>query len=55
MEEILTQEELCKLLKITPMTAYRYRKDGMPSIGKGKGIRYDKQEVLKWLKEKGKN
>lgn len=55
MEEILTQKELCELLKINVTTAYRWRKEGMPFMGAGKGIRYDKQEVLKWLKEKGKN
>ncbi|MBE3584853.1 MAG: helix-turn-helix domain-containing protein [Thermoanaerobacter sp.] len=54
MDELMTQEELCKWLKISPMTAYRWRKKGMPYIGKGKSIRYEKKAVLKWLKENSK-
>ena len=55
MEEILTQKELCQFLKINASTAYRWRKEGMPYMGEGKRIRYDKVEVLKWLNGKGKN
>jgi excisionase family DNA binding protein len=55
MDEILTQKELCELLKITAMTAYRYRRKGMPHIGAGKGIRYKKEDVLKWLEKRSKN
>jgi len=50
-DDILTQEELCKWLKISTMTAYRWRERGMPYIGKGKGIRYKKSEVEQWLKD----
>lgn len=53
-EELLTQDELCQWLKITPMTAYRWRKDGMPYMGKGRFIRYRKSEVEKWLNEREK-
>ena len=55
MDEIVTEKELCEWLKITAMTAYRWRKNGMPYIGKKKSIRYSKEEVLKWLKERGEN
>jgi excisionase family DNA binding protein len=54
MAEWITQEELCKWLKISVMTAYRWRKEGMPYIGSRKSIRYNKKEVEKWLKEKSK-
>jgi predicted site-specific integrase-resolvase len=50
--ELLTQTELCNLLKISKETAFRYRKQGMPYYGRYGGIRYIKEEVLKWLKEK---
>lgn len=53
-DKLLTQEELCSWLKITPMTAYRWRKLGMPYIGKGKGLRYRKAEVEKWLENRAK-
>jgi excisionase family DNA binding protein len=50
----LTLEELCQELNIKAnrTTAWRWRKDGMPCIKIGNQIRYDKEEVVKWLKEK---
>lgn len=54
-DEILTQEELCKWLKIQPMTAYRWRKSGMPSLGSRKSLRYQKSEVIKWLEKTDQN
>ncbi|MCL6558138.1 MAG: helix-turn-helix domain-containing protein [Firmicutes bacterium] len=52
MEELLTQEELCKWLKISNMTAYRWRKEGMPYIKRGNVVRYDKAKVKEWLERK---
>lgn len=55
-QELLTTPELCKWLKITRSTAWRWRKEGgMPYIGQGKSLRYQKEEVLKWLKKNGKS
>jgi excisionase family DNA binding protein len=55
MDELLTQKELAEFLKITEMTLYRWRKEGMPYIKAGKQVRYEKEEVLKWLKTRDKN
>lgn len=55
MEELLTEKELCEWLKITPMTAYRWRKKGMPYMGARKSIRYSSEDVLKWLKQNEQN
>ncbi|WP_347491172.1 helix-turn-helix domain-containing protein [Desulfoscipio sp. XC116] len=52
MADWITEEELCEWLKIKRMTAYRWRKAGMPHIGSRKSIRYNKEEVEQWLKEK---
>lgn len=52
MADWITEQELCEWLKIKRLTAYRWRKDGMPYIGSRKSIRYNKEEVEKWLKEK---
>ena len=49
--EWLTSAELCVWLKITRGTAWKWRKRGMPFVGKGKGIRYSKFEVEGWLRE----
>jgi excisionase family DNA binding protein len=50
---LLTLEELCKELnvKVNRTTAWRWRKSGMPFVNVGKKIRYDKEEVMKWLKK----
>lgn len=52
MAEWITEHELCQWLQINRMTAYRWRKQGMPYIGTRKTIRYNKQEVEKWLRKK---
>lgn len=51
MADWITEQELCEWLKIKRMTAYRWRKAGMPYIGNRKSIRYNKEEVERWLKE----
>ncbi|PKM90309.1 MAG: hypothetical protein CVU87_02680 [Firmicutes bacterium HGW-Firmicutes-12] len=52
--ELITQEELCKWLKISVMTSYRWRKEGMPFLQVGRQVRFEKDVVLKWLKDKEK-
>ncbi len=54
MAEWITEQELCEWLRIQRMTAYRWRKLGLPYMGKRKCIRYNKQEVEQWLKELAK-
>ncbi len=51
-QELLTTPELCKWLKIGRGTAWRWRKDGMPYMGQGKSLRYEKDAVKKWLEQK---
>ena len=56
--EYLTIEELCKILNIevpNRSTIWRWRKQGMPYIKLGREIRYEKEAVLKWLKERSEN
>lgn len=54
MADWITESELCEWLKITPSTAWRWRKRGMPHIGTRKSIRYNKEQVEKWLQEKAR-
>lgn len=54
MEELITEKELCEWLKIHPVTAWRWRKEGMPYLGRKKTIRYNKEQVISWMKEQGK-
>lgn len=53
-KELITTPELCEWLKISKATASRWRSTGMPFYGKGRTLRYEKEEVLKWLKEEQK-
>lgn len=55
MAEWITESELCEWLKINRNTAWRWRKQGLPYMGMKKSIRYNKEEVEKWLKEKAQN
>lgn len=51
---LLTQQELSEKLKVEVITLYKLRKMGMPYIRLGQRlIRYDFEEVEKWLKSKG--
>jgi len=53
--DYLTIEEICKMLKIKVpdrTTVWRWRNQGMPHVRLGKEIRYEKDAVIKWLKER---
>lgn len=49
-DEILTKGELAKLLKVTVRTVDRLRNEGLPSFKVGNLVRFDKNDVKKWLK-----
>jgi excisionase family DNA binding protein len=50
-KEFLTLEELSQLLKISRTTIDRWRKEGMPFIKMGRGVRFDQDAVMKWIKD----
>ena len=52
-KSLITTSELCKWLKITRGTAWKWRKRGMPYVGQGKSIRYEREKVWDWLQRKG--
>jgi len=51
MSELLTVDELAGKLKVARQTIYRWRKIGMPTIKKKKLVRFDFEDVIKWMKE----
>lgn len=51
---VITEKQLCDLLQVNPVTAWRWRKEGMPYLGNKKSIRYTKKDVINWLIEKGR-
>lgn len=57
MPELLTPSEVAKLLKINEITLFRWRKQskGPPWIQIGRQIRYDKNEIIKFLNTNTQN
>lgn len=53
-DEFLTKEQLSQLLQITVRTIDRLREEGLPSLKIGKSVRFDKKEVLDWIKSREK-
>ena len=55
-DEIFNGEELCKYLKITRNTLYKYtQKRNIPSFKIGKKLRFRKASVDKWIAEQEEN
>jgi predicted DNA-binding transcriptional regulator AlpA len=49
----VTTKELEQKYKLSAMTIWRYRKEGMPFEKLGNGIRFDEEKVHEWLRGKG--
>jgi len=48
---LLTEQELCSVLKVERVFLWKCRQDGMPFIRLGaKIVRYDLEEVLEWFR-----
>lgn len=54
LEEMLTLDELCAWLKIPKTTIYKQRWEGTgpPAYKLGKHLRFDRAEILAWLRSK---
>lgn len=50
-DTMLTRKELAKLLQVSQRTIDRYVEKGMPCIKKIKAVRFELDEVMKWLKD----
>jgi excisionase family DNA binding protein len=48
---MLTKQELCEWLKISLPTVDRLMKQGMPHLKIGKAVRFEQEDVKKWLEE----
>lgn len=55
MEEYLTTDELCSLLKVTRRTIERWRSEGLPFLKTGRLVRFDKSKVQEWLDKRSHN
>ena len=51
---MLKKTELAEKLNISVPMVDKLMREGMPRIKIGKSVRFDYEEVLTWLKERGK-
>ena len=49
-DKMLTRKELSVILSVSERTVDRYVKMGMPCIKVSKAVRFELNEVMKWLK-----
>lgn len=48
--KFLTVEDVAEMLQVTRTTIYNLKKKGLPFIKIGKNIRFDRDEVIEWVK-----
>ena len=53
--KFLTIEDVSEMLQVTRTTVYNLKKQGFPFIKLGKNIRFDQEEVVKWVRSNSKN
>ena len=51
MEKLLTTKELVEQLKVNASTIHRWRKEGMPVRKLGTLVRFNYDDVIKWIEE----
>ena len=51
---MLKKKELADKLKISVPMVDKLMREGLPRIKIGKSVRFEYDEVVRWLKEKGK-
>jgi excisionase family DNA binding protein len=50
---MLKKQDLAEKLNISVAMVDKLMREGMPKIKIGKSVRFDYDEVLKWIKERG--
>ena len=55
MRRLITIKELQEKYSISRSTIDRWRREGMPSIKVGRGVRFDEETVDKWISEHKQN
>ena len=47
--KLITSKDLQEIYSLSRATIDRWRKEGMPSIKVGRGVRFDEEAVRKWI------
>ena len=55
MGRLVTSKELQSIYSISRATIDRWRREGMPSIKVGRGVRFDDVEVRDWIRKNKQN
>lgn len=50
--KFLTVEQVAEMLQVKRTTIYNLKKKGLPFIKIGKNIRFDQDDVVKWVRGK---
>jgi excisionase family DNA binding protein len=53
MTKLVNTDELAKQLGVSPMTVFRLREKGLPTIKVGNSVRFDLNDVIEWMKRGG--
>jgi len=51
MKQLLNVDEACEFLSISRTKLYDLKKEGMPYIKLGNTIRFDKDQILEWVRQ----
>ena len=51
MGKLITSKELQEIYSLSRATIDRWRKEGMPSMKVGRGVRFDEEAVREWISE----
>lgn len=51
MSKMVTSKELQETYSLSRSTIDRWRKEGMPSIKVGRGVRFDEEAVKSWIEK----
>jgi excisionase family DNA binding protein len=46
----MNMPELMEFLKVKRSTIYKLREDGLPTIHLGRVVRFDREEIIRWLR-----
>lgn len=52
-DKLINTNELSGMLGVSPMTIFRLREKGMPTIKVGNSIRFDWEKVKSWMESRG--
>ena len=52
-DKMLKKQELADKLNISVAMVDKLMREGMPKLKIGKSVRFDYEQVLKWIKERG--